>query len=508
MSSHSIRSWVHRTLFDVNGRNSLPRSLEKFINWLIVANLLALLLEHIPSVHEGNETLFHDFDVASVVFFTIEYFLRFFAAPENPAFAGKRFARLRHAISPYAIIDLLVIAPFWLHYTGLVELDLRALRGLRLLRLLKFLRDVVPAIQAFRVANRDRTLRQKIFSLMNETPTSGRLQSQLDLFFIFFIIISVICVFLETVPEIATPLHEEFHLLDLVAIAVFTTEYLLRLYSAPEQTPEKSPLMARATFPLRPSSMVDLVAILPFYLQFMISVDLRFIRILRVLRVAKLTRYNTAMKTFAIVLQREKRAFAAALFVTFLITILAGAIVYEVEHSVQPDKFDTMFRAMYWAVITLASVGYGDISPITPIGQMFTMFLAILGIGIVALPAGILGSAFTDQLRQDREDMERSIEEALADGILSDDEIASLEEERIRLHLTEEQFAKLKERAVIKRGGLEGDVSKESAVVAMGKLIADAESTLASLPLEEALEHIRHMEISEKQKAALRSLLN
>jgi hypothetical protein len=137
-----IQQWVYRTLFDVHGAGSLPHTLEKFINWLIVANLLAPMLEHIPTVHQGREDIFHDFDVASVIFFTVEYFLRLFAAPENPALAGKRFPRFRHAGSPFAIIDLLVIAPFWLHYAGIVELDLRALRGLRLLRLLKFLRDV------------------------------------------------------------------------------------------------------------------------------------------------------------------------------------------------------------------------------------------------------------------------------------------------------------------------------------------------------------------------------
>ena len=508
MSSNVIRQWVHNTFFNVNGAKSLPRSLEKFINWLIVANLIALLLEHIPTIHDGREDTFRLFDVASVMFFTVEYFLRLYAAPENPALAGKRTPRLSHGLSPFAIIDLLVIAPFWLHYAGLVELDLRALRGLRLLRLLKFLRDVIPAIKEFRVANQGRTLRQKAHSLMFETPTSGRLQSQLDMFFIFFIILSVISVFLETVPEIAQPLHAEFHVLDLAAVGIFTIEYLLRFYASPEMERDKSTFMARLAFPFKPTSMVDLVAILPFYLQFLITVDLRFIRILRVLRVAKLTRYNTAMKTFSLVLQREKRAFLAALFVTFLITILAGAIVYEVEHAVQPDKFDTMFRAIYWAVITLASVGYGDISPITPLGQFFTMFLAIMGIGIVALPAGILGSAFTDQLHQDRDEMEKSIEAALADGILTDEELAALEEERLRLHLSEEQFQRLKNRGIAKRGQLADASSKESLIRKTSELIAEAEEKLGSLPLEEALDHIRGMDISDKQKAALRSLLN
>lgn len=185
-------------------------------------------------------------------------------------------------------------------------------------------------------------------------------------------------VFLETIPSVHDPLKVEFYWFDTIAIAVFTVEYLLRLYAAPEQDPNRSGITGRLSFIKRPGSLVDLIAILPYYLQFLFAVDLRFIRILRVLRVLKLTRYNTALTTFSMVLNREKRAFSAAMFITLLITILSGAIVYEFEHAVQPEKFDTMPRAMYWAVITLASVGYGDISPITPIGQAFTMVLAIL----------------------------------------------------------------------------------------------------------------------------------
>jgi hypothetical protein len=235
-----------------------------------------------------------------------------------------------------------------------------------------------------------------------------------------------------------------------------------------------------------------------------VAVDLRFVRILRVLRVAKLSRYNTAMKTFGMVLAREKRAFGAAMFVTMLITILAGAIVYEVEHAVQPEKFDNMFRAMYWAVITLASVGYGDISPITPLGQAFTMLLAIMGIGIVALPAGILGSAFSDQLHQDREEMLKEIEDAFADGILTDAEASSLEQERIRLHLSEDQFEALKKKAQSRLAGAGIDKPTLEQLAAM---VSKTESALASLPLDKAVEEINKLNISEKQKASLKSLL-
>jgi hypothetical protein len=203
-------------------------------------------------------------------------------------------------------------------------------------------------------------------------------------------------------------------------------------------------------------------------------------------------------------MQREQRAFFAAMFVTFLITILAGAIVYEVEHAAQPEKFDTMPRAMYWAVITLASVGYGDISPITPIGQAFTMLLALLGIGIVALPAGILGSAFSDQLHQQREEMIQKVEDALADGVITEAEARALEQERIRLHMSVEQFEILKNRAIARRG-ISGSVS--TVLKAVHNDLALIQLRLHSLPADEAMAGLEKLNLTETQRAAFRVLL-
>ena len=500
----SARAAVFSTLFDVDGKSRVAKQLDSFITYLIIANLFALVIEHIPTLYATHEASFGLFDRISIYIFTLEYALRLFAAGGDPRYQGKRFAGLRFAATPFAIIDILVIAPYWLHLLGIIDLDLRALRALRLLRLLKLLRDFIPAVREFRKANAGRTLRQKVDALMNETPTSGRLHHQLDLIFIIFIISSVAAVFLETIPAVYDPLKLEFYWFDRIAIAVFTVEYLLRLYAAPEQEPHQSALSGRFVFIKKPGSLVDLIAIAPFYLQFLFSVDLRFIRILRVLRVLKLTRYNTALTTFAMVLKREKRAFYAAMFITVLITILSGAIVYEFEHAVQPEKFDTMPRAMYWAVITLASVGYGDISPVTPIGQAFTMVLALLGIGIVALPAGILGSAFSDQLHQQREQMLKSVEDAFADGILTEDEERMLEEERIRLHLSEEQFERLKQRAMARHAS---EMTAAYTIIKASEEIAKLRETLHTLPVDAAVLEIDKLNLPDAEKAALRVLL-
>ena len=204
------------------------------------------------------------------------------------------------------------------------------------------------------------------------------------------------------------------------------------------------------------------------------------------------------------VMKRERSAFTAAMFIVVLITILSGAIVYTVEHPVQPEKFDTMPRALYWAVITLASVGYGDISPVTPIGQAFTMVLAILGVGIVALPAGILGSAFSDQLHQQREQMLRDIEIALEDGILTTTEAEELEQERIRLHISEAQFEKMKRRAMLRHAD---DFSIGKIVHSASEDISRLRETLHSLPADLVFSEINKLDLPEAEQSALRVLV-
>lgn len=504
MSIAAARSLLYSYLFDLEKGGRFAKRLDSLIVWVIVANLCALLFEHIPHIYASHAATFDLFDRLSIYFFTLEYLLRLFAAGGDPRFQGRRFLTLRFSLTPAALIDVLVIAPYWLHLLEIINLDLRAMRALRLLRLLKLMRDVLPALAEFRRANNGRTLRQKVDAMMNETPTSGRLHRQIDAILMFFIIISVIAVFLETIPAVHDPLKVQFYWIDTVSIAVFTMELLLRIYAAPESMRPMSSSVTRLAFFRKPSSIVDILAIVPYYLQFMLALDLRFLRILRVLRVLKLSRYNTALTTFALVLKREQRAFAAAMFITALITIISGAIVYEVEHSVQPEKFDTMPRALYWAVITLASVGYGDISPVTPVGQAFTMVLAVLGIGIVALPAGILGSAFSDQLHQQREQMLRKVEDAYADGVLTDDELRHLEEERIRLHLTEEQMEAMKKRAAARHSVEDTPTHK---IMTASEQLAQLREIVHTVPTEEAMVVINQLKLPAANRAALLVLL-
>jgi voltage-gated potassium channel len=167
--SRSMREAVFRNLFDLEHGHPFARQLEKFVVWLIIANVLALLLERLPW-YEQHQGLFGLFDEISLYFFTLEYVLRLYAAGGDPRYQGKKFASLRFAKTPLALIDLVVIAPYWLHMLGLVTLDLRALRVVRLLRLLKILRELGPSLREFNRMNAGRTLRQKVDALMNRRP--------------------------------------------------------------------------------------------------------------------------------------------------------------------------------------------------------------------------------------------------------------------------------------------------------------------------------------------------
>jgi voltage-gated potassium channel Kch len=192
-------------------------------------------------------------------------------------------------------------------------------------------------------------------------------------------------------------------------------------------------------------AIIDLFTILPFILESLFSqhLDLRFLRVFRLMRMLKLTRYTSAMETLYKVVLREWQIIFASVFVMMLLVVLTASLGYLFEHPAQPDKFENIPQSIYWAVVTLASVGYGDISPITPMGRALTVVLALLGIGIFAIPAGLLASAFTDQLRIDRDAFKHRLMMAFEDGLLDGAERELIVAEAERLHLSHEEVKRL-----------------------------------------------------------------
>lgn len=443
----ALRQRLYRSLLDPHTPGNHHATIDRFIATLIIANLFALLFEHVPAIHDAYAGWFHWFDVVSVGIFTVEYLLRLYLAPEDPEFAGSRFKRLAYMRSPFAIVDLVSILPFFL--SMFIHVDLRMLRALRLLRIFKLLRVVVPAIHDFAAMNRGRTFRQKVHALIWPTDHGGKLHEYFDTFIVVWVVISVIAVILESVESIHFILNLEFIILDSVAVAIFTTEYLLRIYSVVEEPGMKGAFAGRLRFARSGSALVDLLAILPFFLEVLLHhlFDLRFLRVFRMMRLLKLSRYTGATKTLVIVMKREWPVLMASAFIMLLLVVLTASLGYLFEHEAQPDKFENIPQSIYWAVVTLASVGYGDISPVTPAGRTMTIILALLGIGIFAIPAALLSSAFSDQLRIERENLQNELFEMLSDGTISDEEQEIIDAEAKRLHLGRDEVDRLIERA-------------------------------------------------------------
>jgi voltage-gated potassium channel len=478
-SNLPFREWLYSWLLNPHIEGNYQKTIDRWIAILIVANLFVLIFEHVPAINALYSTWFHYFDVASVVIFTIEYLVRFYLAPEDEEFKKHRFARAKYATSPFAIIDLVAILPFFLQ--AFISIDLRYLRFLRLLRILKLFRVLIPAYKAFSIANKGRTFRQRVHALVFPSAYGGDLHHLYDSFIVVWVVISVLAVILESVHSVHYMLNMEFLILDAIAVSIFTFEYCLRMYCCVEEPGYKKALSGRLKLAKSTSSIIDLLAIAPFFLEVFLHhlIDLRFMRVFRLLRLLKLTRYTGATQSLMKVIAREWPVMAASAFIMLLLVVMTASLGYLFEHEAQPEKFENIPQSIYWAVITLASVGYGDISPVTPAGRAMTIVLALIGIGIFAIPAALLSSAFSDQLKSDREALVNKLFEMLADGNIDEEEALYIKTEAKRLHLSDEEVKLLIEKAKRERE-LMDDVS----VLPLHKIAANTDHTI---------EHYKHL---------------
>ncbi len=207
-----------------------------------------------------------------------------------------------------------------------------------------------------------------------------------DLSIQLLIVLSLIAFSVETLPHLDPKWRHILHIFEITTVAIFTTEYVVRLLVADRKLAFATSFMG----------IIDLLAILPFYLSF--GVDLRSIRafrLLRLFRMFKLVRYSKAMQRFhrAFLIAREE--LVLFLLVTMILLYLAAVGIYHFEHNAQPDAFASVFHSLWWAVITLTTVGYGDVYPMTLGGRIFTFFILLIGLGVVSVPAGLVASGLS-----------------------------------------------------------------------------------------------------------------
>lgn len=243
--------------------------------------------------------------------------------------------------------------------------------------------------------------RRFIYDLLHSPTIDTRLEHFVRLVILWLILLSVAAVVLESVEEINARIHPYLMILEYFSVAVFTVEYLLRLWSVVENVKFSHPFWGRIRYIFSFFGLIDLVAVLPFYLHHVIPTSLlmlRALRLVRLLRVLKLGRYSVSIGILSRVFRKKREELATSLLVISLILLISSALMFYLEHEAQPKAFPNIPASLWWGVATLTTVGYGDIYPITALGKLCAAVIAILGIGLVALPSGILVSGFIEEM--------------------------------------------------------------------------------------------------------------
>ncbi len=243
------------------------------------------------------------------------------------------------------------------------------------------------------------TLRQRVHDILEFGSEQDRVARGVNIALITLILLNVVAFTAETIPEVEQRYGASFELFNVVSVAIFTVEYVLRLWSCVEV-----PLLhalpawrARAKFAARPLLIIDLLVILPFYLSFVLGIDLRILRVLRLFRFLKLARYSPALVALGRVIANERRALLGALMVMMALLLFASSGIYFIERHAQPEAFGSIPSSAWWALSTLTTIGYGDVVPATAIGRLFGGLIMIFGLGMFALPIGIIATGFSQE---------------------------------------------------------------------------------------------------------------
>ena len=285
-------------------------------------------------------------------------------------------------------------------------------------------------------------VQQRILAILESGQKGDRTSRVCDTLIALLVVINIIAVTLESVSDFSVEYANQFYAIEFFSVVIFSIEYLTRLWASAAKNAAEDKIFgsSRLGYMLSFSGVIDLVSILPFYLQALFpGLDLRVLRTLRLLRIFKLSNYNTAIEDLFSAVYEERKSFIAALYLFVIAFVLTSSLIYYAENEVQPEKFASIPDAMYWSLITLTTVGYGDVSPVTWIGKVISVATALMGVSVVALITGILANAFSNQIARRKMIFEDQIREALADGVVDAVEVRSLEQLRKDFGLSKQQ---------------------------------------------------------------------
>jgi voltage-gated potassium channel len=246
------------------------------------------------------------------------------------------------------------------------------------------------------------TLRHRLYDILEHGTIGDRTGLIVGRLIVALIIVNLVAMTLESVPALEAQYAPLFIAIELVSLVVFSVEYALRVWVAAEHAPHRhaSERKARWKFITSPLGVIDLLAVLPFWLAFLVPIDLRGLLVLRMVRFLKLARYSPAMRSLLDVLYQERRALFGCFVILIGAALLSASVMHVIERHAQPDKFGTIPDAMWWAIVTLGTIGYGDVIPVTPLGRVVASITIFLGLIMVALPIGIVATAFTDAIHR------------------------------------------------------------------------------------------------------------
>jgi len=249
--------------------------------------------------------------------------------------------------------------------------------------------------------NTVKQIRNRVFEIIEKSDKKDKTGTFFDWFIIILILLNIIAVILESFNDISIQYSREFFIFDLFSVIVFTLEYVLRIWIAPYKYPNAKHPYFKYIFSFM--AIIDLLAILPFYLPLLFTVNLKYLRILRLfrlLRILKLNRYSDSLSLIGTVIKNEKEKLVMTSFILIVLLLLTSSTMYYIENLAQPDVFTDILTTLWWAVETLTTVGFGDMYPITPIGKLLGGLIAILGVALVALPSGIITSGLIQAMNK------------------------------------------------------------------------------------------------------------
>lgn len=247
-------------------------------------------------------------------------------------------------------------------------------------------------------------VRRRVWELLEAGDADDTASRRFDTFIITLIVLNLLAVILASVPAIYREHSELFYGFEVFSVTVFTFEYLARAWACTAEPLFARPIRGRIKHLLRPMSIIDLLAILPFYLAFF-TADLRVLRafrLFRLVRLLRLFRYSTALQSLAQVFVNKREELIVTGIALSLLILISASLMYFAEYEAQPEVFSSIPATIWWSVVTLTTVGYGDVYPVTTAGKLIAGIIAILGIGMVALPAGIISAGFSELIHKQR----------------------------------------------------------------------------------------------------------